>query len=246
KLTRTLGYKSSVYDKDTNLYSTYDAENGRFIVPSAVLDPFSSQSLNPYSFRKNNPFRDVTSEAVTPDLTIPERQDGIEGSSVSSDQTLSQKWEKQIYVPKIPYSLIKSAIQTVYMIGDILLTQLEPNVQKIPEMEPLQKMNYEGPDRVPYGPIDANINVPTVETLTEGTLPPKETYKTYSAPDYSTRVKAVSTGIGVEGGEVGRGYESYHAPMSAIKFDPSFSRPISYTYTMDVFGIMHKIPNFRK
>lgn len=167
KLTRTLGYKSSVYDKDTNLYSTYDAENGRFIVPSAVLDQFNSQSLNPYSFRKNNPFRDVTSEAVTPDLTIPERQDGTEGSSVSSDQTLSQKWEKQIYVPKISYSLIKSAIQTVYMMGDILLTQLEPNVQKIPKMDPLLKMNYEGPDRVPYGPIDAEFKprnyVPNIE-----------------------------------------------------------------------------------
>jgi len=108
------GYRSRFVDKDTSLYLNYDPEVGRFIIPvNTVADKFDSQSLNPYSFMKNNPFRQISSEQVVPDLTIPERQDGVEGKSVSGGGTLSQKWEKHAYANKVSYKQVKAIVDAV-------------------------------------------------------------------------------------------------------------------------------------
>ena len=107
QLTGNIGYQSMVFDFVTNLYSMYDPEQGRYLVPDTGYTKTDSQTFSPYVFQRANPFRKVDSAFEAPGLKIQNRQDGVEGSSVNSGVNRGAKLNLQLeFVAYDPSALI--------------------------------------------------------------------------------------------------------------------------------------------
>ena len=178
------GYQSMVFDFAVNLYSLYDPSIGRYIAPmTEEFSTLDSQSLNSYSFMRNNPFRVVQPQFLAMDMSGVERQDGMESRSVSGQRNAVRLIDISIKVTDFNANQLMAAAQFLGVeIGGAILRAMEPK----PEAPPKP---FVPPEEPVYTIMDDNLD------FLEDPVFDLEPYEASTSLDPVTHVDAASVQI---------------------------------------------------
>ena len=145
ELANELGFQGMVFDLATELYTNYDPSISRFLNPNNdLLSVYDSQTLNPYSFMRNNPYRIVDMTVASMSLSPSQIQSAVEGTSVTGTANNPTRLNLELSLRKFDGASLLPAAQITGTIIGIALVTLTGSPDREPQ-EPvvIQEIDYQ-------------------------------------------------------------------------------------------------------
>ncbi|MFH1591198.1 MAG: RHS repeat-associated core domain-containing protein [archaeon] len=139
-----LKFQGAMYDEEHGMSefdSYYDPRSGRYITPGDEGNTFLPQSFNTYSFRMNNPFREIMPTETYPDLSVPAPPEGVMGERYPSTAIPA-------FVPPVPQNIPDYEPYVIFHTGMPFPEDIPP-----PPTFPPIEIFYPPPYKIPRLPI---------------------------------------------------------------------------------------------